>query len=376
MLATPTSRYILGTLPWYSALIVLGICCALWIASREEKRLGLPKDTTVDLALWLIPFGVVGARLYYVAFAWDTFRHNPISILYVWQGGLAIYGGVIGGLLAVWLFSRRKKIAFPRLTDIIVPGLILAQAIGRWGNYFNMEAYGMEVTDPGWQFFPFAVLIPHGDGASWHMATFFYESMWNLMVFLALYTSRKRMLHPGDLTLWYFAAYGCGRLMIEGLRMDSLWAGGGVRISQLLSVAMCIAVYAVFAFRTLKQVNRRWIAPVCGVAALLITLLHPAPQEAFPFYHAAWCLQVALLGAGTGCILFSATASNVRKAWALVPLASLAVSFVLRAQLAAAQASGAEASLLLCALFSLVTLSGTIHIYPGLAQQDSAAHHL
>ncbi|MBP3636680.1 MAG: prolipoprotein diacylglyceryl transferase [Clostridia bacterium] len=253
MLAMPSSRMLFGIIPWYSALIVTGICLALFIASREEKRLQLPQDTVVDLALWVIPFGVIGARLYYVVFAWDTFAPNPVSILYIWQGGLAIYGGIIGGLLAVLLFSRKRGIPVGQLTDIIAPGLALAQAIGRWGNYFNMEAYGITVTAPAWQFFPAAVLIPGPAGNTWHLATFFYESMWNLIVFTALMLTRKRMRRTGDATLWYFLLYGAGRLIIEGLRTDSLYAGSTLRISQVLAICICICVLVVFLLRCVRQ---------------------------------------------------------------------------------------------------------------------------
>ena len=197
MFATPSSRLLFGVIPWYSVLIVIGICLALLIASHEEKRLALPRDTVIDAALWVIPFGVLGARIYYVVFAWDTFAGDPISVLYVWQGGLAIYGAVIGGFIGVLFFAHKRKLHLGTLTDIIAPGLILAQALGRWGNYFNMEAYGAAITDPAWQFFPAGVLIPEGGGMVWHMATFFYESMWNLLVFAMLMALRKRLRRKG-----------------------------------------------------------------------------------------------------------------------------------------------------------------------------------
>ena len=131
-----------------------GILAAIWLAGREERRLGLPRDTVIDLALIVVPCGIIGARLYYVAMTWDLFRSNLVSILYIWEGGIAIYGGVIGGALGAWGYARRKKLPFPKLMDMVAPGLLLAQAIGRWGNYFNMEAYGPEITNPAYQFFP------------------------------------------------------------------------------------------------------------------------------------------------------------------------------------------------------------------------------
>lgn len=278
MFATPPSRLLFGVIPWYSVLIVIGICLALLIASREEKRLALPQDTVIDAALWVIPFGVIGARLYYVIFAWDTFAADPVSVLYVWQGGLAIYGAVIGGFLGTVLFARKRKLHLGTLTDIIAPGLILAQSLGRWGNYFNIEAFGVQITDPAWQFFPAAVYIPSVTGGAWHMATFFYESMWNLIVFAALMLSRKRMHRTGDTSLWYFLLYGAGRLVIEGLRTDSLYAGSTIRVSQLLAWLMCLAVFIIFVRRTgLRKLLRLYSLPmVCCIALFAGLCIHTA----------------------------------------------------------------------------------------------------
>ena len=239
-MATPYSRYLIGSLPWYSVLVVLGMALAVFIAGREEKRLGLRQDTAIDLALCVIPCGIIGARLYYVAFAWDMFADNPLRILRVWEGGLAVYGGVIGGALAAVLFSRARRVPLGVLTDLMVPGLSLAQAIGRWGNYFNMEAYGREITNAAWQFFPVGVLVPEGEAMVWHMATFFYESIWDLGVFAALMSLRKRTRRPFALTCWYLALYGAGRLVIEGLRTDSLMLFGTLRVSQMLSLLMVL----------------------------------------------------------------------------------------------------------------------------------------
>lgn len=272
MFATPSSRYVIGTLPWYSVLIVTGICLALLLALREEKRLGLPKDTVIDLALWLIPAGIVGARLYYVLFTWDMFRADPLRILRIWEGGLAIYGAVLGGLLAALLFSRKRGIPLFTLTDMIVPGLVLAQAIGRWGNYFNMEAYGDAVTDPRWQFFPASVLIPGPSGGVWHQATFFYESAWNLLVFLVLMLSRRHTRRSGDTTLWYVALYGAGRFVIEGLRTDSLMLGG-LRVSQGLSGAMVLGVLIVFLLRAWKDGRRLPVLLLLAAAAVAAPLI-------------------------------------------------------------------------------------------------------
>ena len=139
------------------------------------------------------------------------------------------------------------------LTDIIVPGLSLAQGIGRWGNYFNMEAYGREITNPAWQFFPAGVQIPSGDGFAWHMATFFYESCWDLLVFAVLwFIIRKRSTKAGTTTLWYLLLYGMGRFFIEGLRTDSLMSGS-IRVSQLLSLVLVIVSAAMLIVNAVKK---------------------------------------------------------------------------------------------------------------------------
>jgi phosphatidylglycerol---prolipoprotein diacylglyceryl transferase len=203
-----------------------------------------------------VPAGIIGSRVYYVLMKLDEFTADPVSILYIWKGGVAIYGAVIGGVLALWIFSRVKKISFASLADLVAPGLILAQAIGRWGNYFNREAFGPVITDKFWQFFPAGVMISEGGAEVWHAATFFYESMWNLAVLCVLWFTRKRMKRRGDVFLWYLALYGCGRFLIEQLRTDSLYLIG-MRVSQMLSLLMCVAVAAVFLTRLFRTVSKR-----------------------------------------------------------------------------------------------------------------------
>lgn len=294
MPAIPYSRYVFGTLPWYSVLIVIGMALALVHCAREEKRLGLKQDTVVDMALCVIPCGIIGARLYYVCFAWDAFAGDPLSILRVWEGGLAVYGGIIGGLLAAAVFSRLRRIPLSLLTDIIVPGLALAQAIGRWGNYFNMEAYGGVITNPAWQFFPAGVLIPEGSGMVWHMATFFYESLWDFCVFLVLMRLRTRTFRRLDLFCWYLLLYGAGRFVIEGLRADSLMVAGSLRVSQLLSAGMCLFALGWFAWHVARK-RRPWLAAPAAAAGLVLLLsLLPLPLTV---RHMLMALTAILCGA-------------------------------------------------------------------------------
>ena len=256
-MSIPYSRYIIGRLSWYGVLISAGVIAALAICSHEEKRRGLPKDTVLDLALWAIPLALVGARAYYVVFNWQSFASDPLSVIRIWEGGIAIYGAILGGLIGVLIFAKRRKLNPLLLTDVIVPGLALAQGIGRWGNYFNMEAYGREITNAAWKFFPVGVQIPNGSGYSWHMATFFYESCWNILVFALLwFIIRKHAERPGTATLWYLLLYGIGRFFIEGLRTDSLMLGH-FRVSQVLSLAMVITSAALLLIRALKRKNIR-----------------------------------------------------------------------------------------------------------------------
>ena len=291
MFPAPASRYIVGSLPWYSVLIVFGALLAIVLASREERRTGLKKDTVLDLALWVLPLGIVGARIYYVAFSWADFRDNPLSVLRIWEGGIAIYGAVIAGLIVVLVFSRIKKLPPLLLCDLVAPGLVLAQGIGRWGNYFNMEAYGAAVENPALCFFPFAVYIPADPAAPWHLATFFYESVWDILVFAALMILRRRLFRKqGDVFFFYAFLYACGRLVIEDFRMDSLYAASSVRVSQLLSVLVCVALL-VYWFIHSRGRSAGWLrilffaaALACSVPVLGYTLnivIHPAEMQLF-----------------------------------------------------------------------------------------------
>ena len=258
----PYSRTIIGGLPWYSVLVVGGMALAIWLAGREEKRLGLPRDTAVDLALLLVPCGIVGARLYYVLMQWEQFAQKPITALYVWRGGLGIYGGVIGGAVAALIYAYRKKVSFASLADMIAPGLLLAQAIGRWGNYFNMEAYGLPIADARLQFFPVAVWIPAEN--AWHAATFFYESVWNVLGFSVLWGIRRRQRERGNVFAWYLLIYGSGRFVIEQLRMDSLYVGG-LRASQMLSLLLCIGAAVLLVARAKKNHQTEcWMTAACA----------------------------------------------------------------------------------------------------------------
>lgn len=252
---------------WYGVLMALGILIGVWLTLKEGKRKKLTEDDILDMCLVIIPSGVVGARLYYVIFEWASYASNPIRALYIWEGGLAIYGAVIGGLIGMFIYSRVKKIRFLKLADCIAPGLVLAQAIGRWGNFFNQEAFGLPINNGELMWFPFAVYIEgyhtfNGQPCSnpYHMATFFYESVWCLIVFIILWSCRRKFKHDGDAILSYAALYGLERMFVERLRGDSLYIikpGGsiaaGVRVSEMLSFILVVAIAAFFLIRYFKE---------------------------------------------------------------------------------------------------------------------------
>ena len=251
---------------WYGILISLAVVIAVAMVYMQAKKKGIDPDSMLDYALLTIPTAIVFARIYYVIFEWEQYADNPISVLYIWNGGIAIYGSIIGGVIATLIFSKWKKISFWTLADLVAPGLVLGQAIGRWGNFFNQEAFGPLVTEASKQFFPYAVYIERL--GEWHMATFFYESVACLAVFIFLlvYRARAKNAPDGNLFLWYWVLYGIERFFVEGLREDSLWMfkGGlpignliffpnGLRVSQALSFVMVIAFAIVLLVRFIKR---------------------------------------------------------------------------------------------------------------------------
>jgi len=279
MFSVPFSRYILYPIPWYSFLIVLGIALAVYLACREERRVGLKKDTVIDLALWILPAGIVGARIYYVLFSWDQFSSDLLSVFRIWEGGIAIYGAIIAGLVVLVCFSRRRKLSPLLLCDLIAPGLALAQGIGRWGNYFNMEAYGLPLHNQALCFFPLAVRIMENGEYVWHMATFFYESVWDLSIFFFLIVARRRLLRrQGDVFLFYAFLYAAGRFVIEDLRMDSLFLSSSVRVSQLLSSLVCLGILVRYLLLGLKSGK-------LGNSPRLLCLLLAFPASGFQLVY-------------------------------------------------------------------------------------------
>lgn len=238
---TSTAIRLFGlTIHWYGLIIACGIILGVLLALAREQRLGLPKETGIDLALIGVPAAIIGARVYFVIFSWDLYASAPLSALYIWEGGMAIYGGIIGAVIAGAIYARVKKLPFFSLADLAAPCIALGQAVGRWGNFVNQEAYGRVVENPALQFFPLSVFIDHT--GQWHLATFFYESAWCAMTVIVLIILEKKKLFRknGDTFLTYIFLYGLERAFVEGLRTDSLMLGP-VRVSQALSLAIMTA---------------------------------------------------------------------------------------------------------------------------------------
>ena len=225
---------------WYGIIIATGMLLGIWVATYNARRRGYKSEMILDIALIAVITAVIGARVHYVLFSWEYYKDGPfVEVFKIWHGGLAIYGGLIGGLLGVFIYSRFAKKRFLSLADILIPSLILGQAIGRWGNFVNQEAYGWAIKNPAWTFFPAAVFIK-ADG-NFHMATFFYESMWDFGVFIFLMNFLKKNRKEGNAFFFYLVLYGLGRMVIEGFRMDSqMLLNTGVRINQLLSAAFML----------------------------------------------------------------------------------------------------------------------------------------
>ena len=243
------------SIAYYGIVIVTGMMIAIWIAQREAKRTGQNPEQYLDLAMIGIAAGILGARIYYVIFAWDYYKDDLLSIFYIRQCGLAIYGGIIGACIAVVIYSSKKKQNFSLLMDTASMSIVFGQIMGRWGNFFNREAFGdytnnlfamqlpvsavraNEITQKMWDH----VVTVNGVEYIQVHPTFLYESLWNVGVLLFLFWFRKRKKFNGEVFLMYLIGYGLGRIWIEGLRTDQLLLPVvGLPVSQLLSGCLVV----------------------------------------------------------------------------------------------------------------------------------------
>ena len=248
----PSKGFSLGPLEihWYGMLIAVGMLLAVVYACRHCKTFGLTDNDLIDGVLCIVPFAVICARAYYCIFEWEAYAENPISVLYIWQGGLAIYGGVIGAAIGIVIFAlvKKDKVKLTAVLDITALGFLIGQSIGRWGNFINREAFGAE-TD---SFLRMGLMNKITGEVTYYHPTFLYESLWNACGFVLLHFLSKKRQYDGQIALGYVAWYGLGRAMIEGLRTDSLYLGP-IRVSQLLAAVSCVAAVTVLIMMAFKK---------------------------------------------------------------------------------------------------------------------------
>lgn len=282
---------------WYGLILGTGALVGLLLAIREGKRFGIPQDFFMDLLLLGVPSAIIAARLYFVAFKWDDYKDNLWDIFKIWNGGIAIYGALIGAIICAVIFVRAKGYNFWRIADICAPGLIAGQLIGRWGNFVNQEAYGGPTTHTflsEYLHLPSFIVNQMNVQGVYHHPTFLYESLWNLVGIALLFVLRRqKFLRAGELFFSYFIWYSIGRFFIEALRTDSLafqgpgwlaammnglwkpmeWLGfdhgaldplyGNVRISQLLAVLIVVVAILLIIFRRTRNPQlARYLDPI------------------------------------------------------------------------------------------------------------------
>lgn len=236
---------------FYGVIIALGMILAALYCAKRADEFGVTSDELFDLLIWVIPLCIVGARIYYVIFRWDYYSMFPSEIIEIWNGGLAIYGGIIAGLIVGLVWCKVKKIPFFAMADLTSFGLLIGQAIGRWGNFMNREAFGAE-TDI---FCRMGLTYPSGKTIYVH-PTFLYESLWNLLglILLHIWSKKGNRKYDGQVFLLYVFWYGLGRAWIEGLRTDSLYIGStDIRVSQLLAIVSALTALAAMVVMARKK---------------------------------------------------------------------------------------------------------------------------
>jgi phosphatidylglycerol---prolipoprotein diacylglyceryl transferase len=283
-------------LTWYGTILGLGALAGLLLAIREGKRFGLPADFFMDLLLFGVPSAIIAARIYYVAFMWEDYKDDPIKIFAIWEGGIAIYGALIGAIICGIFYIRSKGYSFWRVADICAPSLIIGQIIGRWGNFVNQEAYGGPVEESFLRntlHIPDFIVNQMNVMGTFHHPTFLYESLWNVVGIIILFILRRQsFIRSGEILISYFIWYSIGRFFVEGLRTDSLafqgpawleslvnglWspmttvfeagyldpAYGNIRISQLVAILLVVAGIALWVYRRYSgAASERYMDPI------------------------------------------------------------------------------------------------------------------
>ncbi|MBK3495991.1 prolipoprotein diacylglyceryl transferase [Viridibacillus sp. YIM B01967] len=238
---------------WYGVIIATGIIIAFLIGQREMVKRGFHDDFLTDLLIWAVPISIISARIYYVIFKWDYYSANPVEIIQIWHGGIAIHGALIGAFITTYIFAKKNGENFWKIADVLAPSLIVGQIIGRWGNFMNQEAYGGAVTRDFLEslYLPNWIIEQMNVNGIYHHPTFLYESLWNIVGFVLLIALRKVNLRRGELFLTYIIWYSFGRFFVEGLRTDSLLIGD-LRMAQIVSLVGLVIGVVLFIYRKMK----------------------------------------------------------------------------------------------------------------------------
>lgn len=246
---------------WYGVIMAVAIVVATWMAIIEGKKRQISSDDFIDLLLWAVPLGYVGARIYYVVFEWKYYSQNPDQIIAIWNGGIAIYGGLIAGLIVLLVFCYTRQLPPFLMLDIIAPGVMAAQIIGRWGNFMNQEAHGAATSLHYLQslHLPEFIIQQMEINGVYYQPTFLYESFFNLIGLIIILSLRHKthFFKQGEVFMTYVMWYAVVRFFVEGLRTDSLYIFGIIRVSQALSLFLFIAILALFIYRRVK-VKPKW----------------------------------------------------------------------------------------------------------------------
>ncbi len=238
---------------WYGIIMAVAIVLAAWMAINEGKKRQIISDDFVDLLLWAVPLGYVGARIYYVIFEWGYYSRHPEQIIAIWQGGIAIYGGLIAGLIVLLVFCYKRMLPPFLMLDIIAPGVMAAQILGRWGNFVNQEAHGAPISLQFLQslHLPEFVIQQMKIGGTYYQPTYLYESFFNLigLILILSLRHRKHLFKQGEVFMTYLLWYSVVRFFVEGMRTDSLYIFGIIRVSQALSLVLFIATIILWIYR-------------------------------------------------------------------------------------------------------------------------------
>ncbi|QNQ80721.1 prolipoprotein diacylglyceryl transferase [Lactobacillus sp. PV034] len=256
------------TVKWYGIIMATAVLVATLIAIQEGKRRNIAPDDFIDLLLWAVPIGFVCARIYYVVFEWGYFSQHPSEIIAIWNGGIAVYGGLLGGLIVLIIFCKKRNLSVWLMLDIIAPGVMAAQIIGRWGNFMNQEAHGSPTTLAYLQslHLPNFIIQQMRINGVYYQPTFLYESFFNLigLILILCLRHKKHLFKQGEIFLSYVIWYSIVRFFVEGMRTDSLYIWNTIRVSQALSVVLFVAAIIIWIYRR-KIVKPKWYLAASGL---------------------------------------------------------------------------------------------------------------